>query len=98
VLLILLVFGIRYLKSRENMALIERGLIPPGAGFPFNRLVVNACLCFGISFGLLIGHFAAKTFLSDNPALSYVIFLFLFLGLGLTVAYQITNQSDKPES
>ncbi len=95
VLLILLLFGIRYLRNKENMALIERGMMPPSEGFSFNQVLVYACCFFGLGFGLLTGYFAGHGFMSDSPVLAHAIFVSLFIGVGLVIAYRVQAHSER---
>lgn len=90
VLFLLLIFGIRYLKNKENMALIERGMTPSTTNkFNFNALLVLSFIFFGLGLGLLSGHIASKSFMQDSPVIAHFIFVALFLGAGLISAYFI---------
>lgn len=90
VLFLLLVFGIRYLRNRENMALIERGMVPPKSGLVnFNGVLVCALVFIGLGTGLFIGNMASKRFMSDSPVIAHFVFVSIFIGVGLAAAYLI---------
>lgn len=95
VLIFLLIFGIRYIRSKENMALIERGMMPSVPDRPVvNWTLIFSCLFFGLGLGLLIGHIAATNFMSDSPVLAHWIFVSLSLGAALLVAYIVQQKKS----
>jgi hypothetical protein len=95
-LVFLLIFGIRYIRSKENMALIERGMTPPRSDkFVVNWTLVFSCLFFGLGLGLLAGHIAANYFMADSPVLAHWIFVSLFLGAALLTAYKVQEKKAK---
>ncbi len=96
VLIFLLIFGIRYLRSKEIMAMVERGMMPPDARkVPGNRLILYSCLFFGFGLGLLASHFAETYFLADSPGLAKLVFISLFLGAALLVAYKLQEEKGQ---
>lgn len=96
VLIFLLIFGIRYIRSKENMALIERGMMPPGSEkFVINWTLTFSALFFGLGLGLLAGHIAANNFMSDSPVLAHWIFVSLFIGGALLVVYKIQEKKNR---
>ena len=65
-----MIFGIVYLKSRENMAMIERGLNPKSKDYrprPFVNLKWGLLL-IGSGLGLLMAIIIDKTMLPQKPA------------------------------
>jgi hypothetical protein len=71
-------------------------MMPPSAqGLSFNRVLVYACIFFGIGIGLLVGYFAGHSFMEDNPVLALLIFACLFVGIGLIIAYRIQEKANK---
>ena len=76
-----MVFGLVYLKSRENMAMIERGMNPKEFAnrlAPYRNLK-NGLLLLGAGIGLALAYFITQYVLHDeeNPAL-----WFAFIGIG----------------
>lgn len=96
VLIFLLAFGIRYLRSKENMAMIERGMEPAeNKVIPGNRLVLYACLLFGFGLGLLAAHIVEINWLPDSPGLAKLILVSLFLGGSLLVAIKLQSRQQE---
>jgi len=100
-----MVFGIYYLRTRENMALIERGMNPKqfaNRPAPYRNLK-NGLLFFGAGLGLLIAYLLGKNnydnFAEDNAAI-YFACVAMGGGLGLIVSYIIEKKevlNKKPE-
>jgi sterol desaturase/sphingolipid hydroxylase (fatty acid hydroxylase superfamily) len=96
-----MIFGIFYLRNRERMAMIERGMNPKArqdnSNMP-NTILTWGLLLVGSGLGLLIAYFLdnmlpfAKE--QDNPAI-YFALIALFGGLGLYLAYHIQRKEDK---
>lgn len=91
----LMVFGIVYLKSRENMAMIERGLNPKefaNRPAPYRNLK-NGLLFLGAGIGLAVAYFLTRHVLHEdrNPALWFA-FVAIGGGLGLIRSYQIEKK------
>ncbi len=95
-----LIFGIVYMRNKENMALIERG-INPRISDPRPRHFVNlkwGLLMVGAGLGLLIAYFVDMNFpqwvtteigtkyKSDNPAIFFSL-IGMGGGLGLVLSY-----------
>lgn len=90
-----MVFGIIYLKSRENMAMIEKGMNPKENATrpaPY-RSLKTGLLIFGAGLGLLIAYFidSAMHTEQDNPAI-YFSLIAIGGGLGLIVSYMIEKK------
>lgn len=93
-----LIFGIVYLRNRERMAMIERGMDPRSEGKPINRnaVLTTGMLLIGAGFGLFIAYILDSTLpwvneRDNNPAL-YFALIALFGGLGLFTAYLIEKK------
>jgi hypothetical protein len=98
-----MVFGLVYLKSRENMAMIERGMNPKefaNRPAPYRNLK-NGLLFLGAGIGLALAYFITQYVLHDeeNPALWFA-FIGIGGGLGLIGSYKIEKREllDKPAS
>ncbi len=97
-----MIFGIVYIKSKENMALIEKGMNPKqnvDSPAPFRNLKW-AMLLMGAGTGLLIAYLMDIYVLGelnrdDNPAI-YFALISLCGGLGLFGSYKI-EKKEMPE-
>jgi hypothetical protein len=90
-----MVFGIIYLRTRENLAMIERGLNPKefaNRPAPYKNLKWGLLLT-GAGIGLAIAYFVTQYVLhdEDNPALWFA-FLGIGGGLGLINSYRIEKK------
>lgn len=90
-----MVFGLVYLKSRENMAMIEKGMNPKefaNRPAPYRNLK-NGLLLFGAGVGLALAYFITQYMLHDdeNPALWFA-FIGIGGGLGLISSYRIEKK------
>ena len=108
--LFLMIFGIRYLRSRENMAMIEKGMDPKlnrTRPAPFVNLKWGLLLV-GAGAGLLVAYILSDYVLyrpdkwghndADNPAI-YFAMIAIGGGIGLISSYKIEKKEliDKPE-
>ena len=96
-----MVFGLVYLKSRENMSMIEKGLNPKefaNRPAPYRNLK-NGLLLLGAGIGLALAYFITQYALHDdeNPALWFA-FIGIGGGLGLIASYRIEKKEllDNP--
>lgn len=103
-----LIFGIVYLKSRENMALIERGINPkqhksqprPFANLKYGLLFSGSGLGLLLAYiidNLMLGHRVVVTGMSINSTDSdnpaiYFALIAIGGGLGLVVSYFIEKK------
>jgi len=93
-----MVFGIYYLRTRENMALIEKGMNPKqfaNRPAPYRNLK-NGLLFLGAGLGLLIAFLVDNSmnrsdFHDDNPAI-YFACIAIGGGLGLIASYAIEKK------
>lgn len=90
-----MVFGLVYLKSRENMAMIERGMNPKefaNRPAPYRNLK-NGLLLLGAGIGLALAYFITQYVLHDeeNPALWFA-FIGIGGGIGLISSYKIEKR------
>jgi hypothetical protein len=97
-----MIFGIIYLKSRENMAMIEKGMNPKefaNRPAPYRNLK-NGLLLLGAGLGLAVAYLLTQyvTRDDDNPALWFAL-LAIGGGLGLISSYKIEKREllDKHE-
>lgn len=109
--LFFMIFGIRYLRSRENMAMIEKGMDPKlnqNRPAPFLNLKWGLLLV-GAGAGLLVAFFLAEYILyrpdkwghndMDHPAI-YFALIAMGGGLGLIASYKIEKKEllDKKDN
>jgi len=90
-----MIFGIVYLRSRENMAMIEKGLNPKefaNRPAPYKNLKWGLLL-IGAGAGLALAYFITQYVLhdEDNPALWFA-FIGIGGGLGLLGSYRIEKK------
>jgi len=90
-----LVFGIWYMRSRENMAMIDRGINPRevvNRPAPYKNLKAGLLL-LGAGIGLAIAYFITQYMLHDyeNPALWFA-FTGIGGGLGLIYSYKVEKK------
>ena len=91
-----MIFGIRYLISKERMAMIERGINPKegqSAPKPFLSLKIGLLLV-GLGLGLLV---ALCTVIfthlrNDESVAVYFGFILIFGGIGLIISYLIEKK------
>ncbi len=100
--LFVLIFGIVYLRNKERMAMIERGMDPqtdlpkqrqsnPAFILTFGLLLIGSGL--GLFLAYLLDNFIAN-YRTANPAL-YFSLIAIFGGLGLFTAYIIESKAEK---
>jgi hypothetical protein len=95
----LLIFGIVYLRNREKMAMIERGMDPrlqidkPGSR---NYVLTVAMLFIGCGVGLFLAFILECFALPDgyDATAIYFALLLFFGGLGLLGAYTIEKKES----
>ena len=101
-----LIFGIVYLRNRERMAMIERGMNPSSSFKPINRnsVLTSGLLLMGAGLGLFIAFILDNTlyFLNNDnhhvdSAPLYFALIGIFGGAGLYVAYLIEKKETKNE-
>ena len=100
VTLFALIFGIYYLRNREKMAMIERGMDPRLNDKPISRnyTLTWGLLLIGAGLGLFLAYMldAVNAFTrEDNNEALYFALIGLFGGLGLFVAYLIEKKEEK---
>lgn len=95
--LFLMIFGLYYLKSRERMALIERGIELKDPALLRNRsssVLRSSLLLIGVGIGLIIAFFISENTESEASAI-YFPMIFIFGGLGLLLSYIIERKREK---
>jgi amino acid transporter len=90
-----MVFGLVYLKSRENLSMIEKGMNPKefaNRPAPYRNLK-NGLLLLGAGIGLALAYFITQYVLHDeeNPALWFAL-IGIGGGLGLISSYRIEKK------
>lgn len=87
----LMVFGLRYMQNKENMAMIERGMEPRRRNRELNpsQTLKNGLLFVGAGLGLLLAIIVTKTFQMDEDSSAGIFFalIAIFGGLGMLSAY-----------
>jgi hypothetical protein len=89
-----MVFGIIYLKTRENMAMIEKGMNPKqfaNRPAPYRNLK-NGLLFVGAGLGLLIAFFIVNNISGHDSEIIYFSLLAIGGGLGLISSYAIEKK------
>ena len=92
-----MVFGIIYLRTRENMAMIEKGMNPKqfaNRPAPYRNLK-NGLMFLGAGLGLLIAFFLDNSINTrmhdDNPSI-YFACIAIGGGLGLIASYAVEKK------
>ena len=90
-----MLFGIFYLRNRESMAMIEKGMNPKeyaNRPAPYRNLK-NGLLLLGAGIGLALAYFLTQYVLhdDDNPALWFAL-IGIGGGLGLISSYRIEKK------
>jgi hypothetical protein len=89
-----MVFGIIYLKTRENMAMIERGMNPKqyaNSPAPY-RSLKTGLLFLGAGIGLLVAYFFDKNIGGDDNEAIYFSLIAIGGGLGLISSYAVEKK------
>jgi hypothetical protein len=97
-----MVFGLRYLRNRENMAMIEKGMDPKlnaSRPAPYRSLKVGL-LFVGAGMGLILAYFLDNYAFrqGDNNEAIYFALIAIGGGLGLIASYRVEKKEllDKP--
>lgn len=90
-----MIFGLVYIKSKENMAMIEKGMNPKefaNRPAPYRNLK-NGLLLLGAGIGLALAYVITQYVLHDeeNPALWFAL-IGIGGGLGLISSYRIEKR------
>jgi hypothetical protein len=90
-----LIFGIVYMRSRENLAMIEKGMNPKqfaNRPAPYKSLKWGLLL-MGSGVGLMLAYFITQYLLHDyeNPALWFAL-IGIGGGMGLISSYRIEKR------
>lgn len=98
VTLLATVFGIRYLRNKENMALIEKGIDPKlseNRPAPY-RSLKNGLLLLGSGAGLLIAYMLDSYVLPQKDTNAFVYFALIAIGGGIGLIY--SHKIEKKET
>ena len=99
----LMIWGIRYLENKENMAMIERGMDPnqhkKRRRLDPSKKLKDSLLFVGAGLGLLLAIVLSKAMNVEGPGL-YFALIAIFGGLGLLSAYlyERKNPPIEPEA
>ncbi|MFI5135895.1 MAG: DUF6249 domain-containing protein [Chitinophagales bacterium] len=99
-----MVFGLRYLSNKENMAMIERGLDPRANQKPRYRPLTTlkwGLIFCGIGIGLLLAFYFTNYVLmtSDDKAPAiYFALIGICGGLGLVISYAFEKRHEEKEA
>jgi Trk-type K+ transport system membrane component len=95
----LMIWGIRYLENKENMAMIERGMDPKehklNRRLNPSKTLKDSLLFVGAGLGLLLAIVLSKALSMDGPGL-YFALIAIFGGLGLLGAYLYERNNPPP--
>ncbi|HOY06480.1 MAG TPA: hypothetical protein PLO67_13810 [Saprospiraceae bacterium] len=87
----MMIWGIRYLENKENMAMIERGMEPKKNRRESDpsRTLKNGLLFVGAGIGLLLAIIITQTLQLDEDSETGIFFalIAIFGGLGMLGAY-----------
>lgn len=106
------IFGIRYIRSRENMAMIEKGMDPklnrnrpaPFVNLKWGLLLVGAGI--GLAVAFILGEYVLNATDKwgsrlDDGRITFLYFALIAIGggIGLIYSYKIEKKEllDKPE-
>ncbi|MCC8427280.1 DUF6249 domain-containing protein [Mucilaginibacter sp. UR6-11] len=99
-----MIFGIFYLRNREKMAMIERGMDPrlkTEKTINRNYVLTWGLLLIGSGLGLFLAYILDCTLLfskgEDNPA-PYFALIAIFGGAGLFTSYLIEKKDNNKEA
>lgn len=85
-----MVFGIIYLRTRENMALIEKGK-DPRAPRPYRSLKMGL-LFLGAGIGLFVAYMISRNMTSRDYEVIYFSLIAIGGGIGLISSYAIEKK------
>lgn len=89
-----MIFGIFYLRTRENMAMIEKGMNPKryaNLPAPF-RSLKTGLLLLGAGVGLLLAHVIANSMSGRDHEAIYFSLIAIGGGLGLIGSYAVEKK------
>ena len=96
----LMIWGVRYLENKENMAMIERGMDPnehkKTRRLNPSKTLKDSLLFVGAGLGLLLAIILTKAMQVDGPGL-YFALIAIFGGLGMFAAY-LYERKNPPTS
>lgn len=99
----LMIWGIRYLENKENMAMIEKGMEPVRRRRQADptRTLKNSLMFIGAGLGLLLAMFFSHIFNIEDGERAGVFFalIAIFGGLGMLLSYiyERRNPPANPE-
>ena len=94
----MMVFGLRYMQNKENMAMIEKGIEPKRRSREANpsQTLKNGLLFVGAGIGLLLAIIITSTFQLQGEEGTGIYFALIAIigGLGMLAAYM--NERKNP--
>lgn len=97
----LMVFGLRYMENKENMAMIERGMEPKRQRRQSNpsATLKNGLMFIGAGTGLLLAIVFIKVFNLEDHAAAGLFFalIAIFGGMGMVAAYLYERRNPPAE-
>jgi hypothetical protein len=85
-----MIFGVVYLRTRENMALIEKGK-DPRSPRPFQSLKTGL-LFLGAGVGLFLAYFISRNLSGRDHEALYFALIAIGGGMGLVLSYAIEKK------
>ena len=85
-----MIFGVVYLRTRENMALIEKGK-DPRSPRPFQSLKTGL-LFLGAGIGLFLAYFISRNLSGRDHEALYFALIAIGGGMGLVLSYAIEKK------
>jgi hypothetical protein len=97
-----MIFGIGYLRTRENMAMIEKGMNPKqfaNRPAPY-RSLKTGLLLLGVGIGLFLAYIIDRNMPGEDNEAIYFALVAIGGGLGLIASYAVEKKetlTHKPE-
>jgi hypothetical protein len=90
----LLIFGIRYLKNKENMALIAKNADLKSAD-DSSIILMLGIMFVGVSIGIFTAFALSSVLRKESVGLTYLISIIFFSGLSFITCFFVANRYNK---